>query len=390
MGSKGYDILIVGGGVIGSSIAYHLLKDALAGTVAIFEKDPSYEYATTSRSVGGVRQQFSTIVNILIGLYSIKIFEQFDEEMEIDGEKAHAEFRPRGYLFLGEDANWESLKRQYGLQRSLGVEVELLSPEAVRQILPHLNIRGLHGASWGRRAGYLDPYGVLQGYLRKARSLGAVYIPAQVVEISRQGDRVIGVRTAQGELVEGRAVVIAAGPWASEVGAMAGVELPVDPVPRMVYCFDPAEKFNYDLPLVIDPEGLYFRHESGKQILTGKSRPEAPGIRFDWDRQYFEDDLWPRLVRWVPSFERLKLMRGWTGHYAVCRLDQNALLGAYPGIEGLYVAVGFSGHGLQQAPAVGKGMSELITTGRYDSIDLSPLGVDRIFTGRRVLEEGVV
>jgi glycine/D-amino acid oxidase-like deaminating enzyme len=390
MKKKNYDIIIVGGGVMGSSIAYHLLKDGLDGQVAILEKDPTYEFASTPRSAGGIRQQFSTEINIRIGLYGLQAIERFDEEMAVDGDPAHAEFRRRGYLFLADDTNWEAYQRHHRLQRSLGADVELLTPEDVLRVVPHLNVEGLLGASFGRGAGYMDAYGVLQGYLRKAKSLGAHYIHAQVVKILRRGNRVIGVQTSQGEVFEGMAVVITAGPWAGEVAATAGVELPVDPVPRMAFCFDPAEKFDYDLPLVITPEDLWFRHESGKQILSGKSRPEEPGFRFDWDKAYFLEDLWPRLSRWVTPFEKLKLIRGWAGLYAVCRLDHNALIGAYPGVDGLYVAVGFSGHGLQQSPAVGKGISELIRSGRYETIDLSPLSVDRIQTGRRVLEEGVV
>jgi glycine/D-amino acid oxidase-like deaminating enzyme len=389
MGQKAYDILIVGGGVIGSSIAYHLLNDGLDGTVAVLEKDPSYEFASTPRSMGGVRQQFSTEINIRIGLYGIEAIERFDDEMAVDGERAHAYYYPRGYLFLADENNWETLQKQYRLQRSLGVDVDLLTPEEVKDMLPHMNVEGLLGASFGRRAGYLDAYGLLRGYQQKAKFLGAHYIQAEVVEILRQKDRVHGVRTLKGDVLEGASVVIAAGPWAAEVGAMAGVELPVEPTPQMVFCFDPAEKFEYALPFTFHPHGQWFRHESGKQVVTGKDRNDTPGFRFDWDRQYFEAELWPRLAHLVPSFERLKLMRGWGGLYAVNKLDHNALLGAYPGINGLYVAGGFSGHGLMQSPAVGKGMSELIRTGRYETIDLSPLGLDRIFTQRRVLEEAV-
>jgi glycine/D-amino acid oxidase-like deaminating enzyme len=269
------------------------------------------------------------------------------------------------------------------------VEVDLLTPEEVKDMLPHLNVEGLLGGSYGRRAGYLDAYGLLRGYQRKAKSLGANYIHAEVVEILRQKNRVHGVRTLKGDVLEGVSVVIAAGPWAAEVGAMAGVELPVAPTPQMAFCFDPAEKFDYELPFTFHPHGQWFRHESGKQVVTGKDRNETPGFRFDWDRQYFEEELWPRLAHLVPSFERLKLMRGWGGLYAVNKLDHNALLGAYPGLDGLYVAGGFSGHGLMQSPAAGKGMSELIRTGQYETIDLSPLGLDRIFTERRVLEEAV-
>lgn len=389
MGQKIYDVLIVGGGVIGSSIAYHLLNDGLDGTVAVLEKDPSYEFASTPRSMGGIRQQFSTEINIQISLFGIQAIERFDDEMAVDGESAHAQYQPRGYLFLADESNWETLQQQYRLQRSLGVDVTLLTPEEVKDMLPHINIEGLLGASFGRRAGYLDAYSLLRGYQRKAKSLGANYIHAEVVEVLRQKDRVLGVRTSKEEVLEGASVVIAAGAWAAEVGAMAGVELPVEPTPQMVFCFDPAEKFEYDLPFVFHPHGQWFRHETGKQVLTGKDRGENPGFRFDWDPQYFHEELWPRLANLVPSFEHLKLIRGWGGLYAVNKLDHNALLGAYPGLNGLYVAGGFSGHGLMQSPAAGKGMSELIRTGRFETIDLSPLGLDRIFTERRVLEQAV-
>ena len=161
MGQKEYDVLIVGGGVMGSSIAYHLLDDGLDGTVAVLEKDPAYEFASTPRSMGGIRQQFSTEINIRIGLYGVEVIERFDEEMAVDGEPAHADFHPRGYLFLADGNNWETLRKQYRLQRSLGVDVALLTPEEVKDMLPHVNVEGLLGASFGRRAGYLDAYGLL-------------------------------------------------------------------------------------------------------------------------------------------------------------------------------------------------------------------------------------
>jgi FAD-dependent oxidoreductase domain-containing protein 1 len=389
MGISSYDIIIIGGGVMGSSLAYHLLQDELDGSVAVLEKDPSYKYASTALSAGGVRQQFSTKVNIDICLYSIDVIERFDEEMAVDGEKANAGYRPVGYLFLGGENNWETLKRQYELQKSLGVDVELLTPEDIKKLIPHMNVESLLGGSYGPRAGYTDPYGILQGYLRKAKSLGANYIHDEVTEILKQGDRVTGLKTAKGERIDGHAVVIAAGPWAADVGAMAGVELPVDPSPKMVFHFDPAEKFEYIPPFFFSPHGHWCRPETGYQFISGKDREVEPGYRFEWDRQYFEDTVWPELARLVPSFERLKLSRGWGGLYEVNRLDHNALLGAYPGVEGLYVAVGFSGHGLMQSPAVGKGLSELIRTGRYETIDLTPLGADRIFTDRRIIEQAI-
>jgi glycine/D-amino acid oxidase-like deaminating enzyme len=389
MGITSYDIIIIGGGVIGSSLTYHLLQDGLDGSVAVLEKDPTYKYASTALSAGGVRQQFSTKVNIDICLYSIDVIERFDEEMAVDGEKANAGYRQVGYLFLGGENNWETLKKQYELQKSLGVDVELLTPEDIKKLFPDMNVESLLGGSYGPRAGYTDPYGILQGYLRKAKSLGATYIHDKVTKILRQGDRVTGLKTAKGERIDGQAVVIAAGPWAAEVGAMAGVELPVEPSPKMVFHFDPAEKFDYIPPFFFSPHGHWCRPETGYQFISGKDREVEPGYRFEWDRQYFEDTVWPELARLVPPFERLKLSRGWGGLYEVNRLDHNALLGAYPGVDGLYLAVGFSGHGLMQSPAVGKGLSELIRTGRYETIDLTPLGADRLFTDRRIVEEAV-
>ncbi len=389
MNVQGFDVIIIGGGVIGSSIAYHLLNDGFDGTIAVLEKDPTYEYASTPRSLGGIRQQFSTDINVRICLYGIHAIENFDEEMAVNGEPARSGYRPHGYLFLAGDQNYETLERNHRLQRSLKVDVDFLSPEEVKEIIPHLNVDGLRGGYLGRRAGYMDPFGILQGYLRKAKCLGADYREAEVVDILCRGNRVRGIRTAAGDILEAPVVVIAAGPWAAEVAAMAGVQIPIEPRPQMAFCFDPAEKFDYDLPFVFDPEGYWFRHETGKQIFTGKDRHLEPGFKIDWDPHYFEETLWPQLAGWVPSFERLKLIRGWGGLYAMNSLDHNALIGAYPGLDGLYIAGGFSGHGLMQSPAAGKGMSELIRTGRYETIDLSPLDVARIFTDRRVLEEAV-
>ena len=166
MNKKGYEIIIIGGGVIGSSIAYHLLRDGLDANVAVLEKDPTYEFATTPRSAGGFRQQFIQEVNIRMSLYGIQQIERFDEEMKVDGEPANAEFRKRGYLFLGTDDNWDSLQRETQIQRSFGAEVGLLEPEEVKKLIPDLSLEGLRGGALGRQAGYTDPYGILQGYRR--------------------------------------------------------------------------------------------------------------------------------------------------------------------------------------------------------------------------------
>jgi len=311
--------------------------------------------------------------------------------MAVDGDRAHAEFKRRGYLFLANEKNWPLIRRQHEFQTSLGVEVELLSPEETLKIIPHLNTRDLVGASFSPQDGYLDPHGTLQGYVRKARSLGVTYVHDEVTRILKDGNRVTGVITRKGDTYTGAIVVNTAGPWAAEVGRMAGVELPVDPVRRVVYVFQPAEAFEYHLPLVIDVTGLYFRHETGQIMMTGKStEDEPPGFNFTVERSFFTEEMWPILSHRVPVFDRLKLIRGWAGLYAINRLDSNALLGRHPDIKGFYMAIGFSGHGFQQAPAVGKGLSEMIRLGRYETTGLSPLDYDRVVSGRLVIEEEVV
>jgi glycine/D-amino acid oxidase-like deaminating enzyme len=330
-------------------------------------------------------------VNIRISSYSIDFYEKFDEIMAVDGEKAHSEFRQRGYLFLANEKNWPLIENHYHFQKSMGAAVELLSIEEALKIVPNLNPEGLVGASFGRKDGYLDPYGTLQGFVKKARSLGVKYVYDEVTGILEEGSRVTGVITRKGDKYPGAIVVNAAGPWAGEVGRMAGVDLPVDPVRRMVFVFQPSEIFSYDLPLVIDVSGLYFRHETGKVIMTGMSISEEPtGFNFKVDNSFFNQTMWPILADRVSVFDRLKLIKGWAGLYEVNRFDSNALLGKYPGLEGFHMAIGFSGHGFQQAPAVGKAMSELIRLGRYETVDVSPLHYDRVLTGELVIEEEVV
>ena len=391
MTQQTFDILIIGGGIMGSSIAYHLKKDGFPGRIAVFEKDSTYEFSSTTLSAGGVREQFSTEVNIRISQYSIDFYEKFDEAMAVNGEKAHAEFRQRGYLFLASETNWPLIEKNYHFQKRLGANVNLLSVEEALKIIPHLNPKGLVGASFGRKDGYLDPYGTLQGFIKKARNLGVRYVNDEITGILKDRSQVNGVTTRKGEKYTGAVIVNAAGPWAAEVGKMAGVDLPVDPVRRMVFVFQPSEIFNYDLPLVIDVTGLYFRHETGKVIMAGKSiLGEPPGFNFKVDNAFFNQTMWPILADRIPVFDRLKLIKGWSGLYEINRLDSNALLGEYPGLKGFYMAIGFSGHGFQQAPAVGKAMSELIRLGRYETIDVSPLNYERVISGKLVIEEEVV
>ena len=390
--NNSYDIVVIGGGIIGSSISYNLMNDGFDGSILVIEKDPTYEFASTTLSAGGAREQFSLPENIKISQYSIGIFEHFDDTMEVDGEKAHAEFKQHGYLFLANEKNWPMIQKSYKTQKGLGARVSLLSVDEIKEFIPHLRTDDLVGGAFGHRDGSLDPYGALQGYKKKGKKLGVEYLYEEVTGIEVKRKKIETVTTHKGRQISCGIVVIAAGPHASVVGKMAGIDLPVDPVRKMAYVFDPKIKFDYDLPLVIDTDGLlYFRHESGKTILTGKSIPdEAVGFNFEWDRDFYMDVVWPQVAERVPAFDTAKLIRGWAGHYAMNRLDGNAIVGHFGDIAGLYGAVGFSGHGLQQAPAIGKCLSELIQFGKYRTIDLSCFSFDRFRTGKLVFEEEMV
>ena len=389
---KSYDIVIIGGGIIGTSISYNLMHDGFDGSILVIEKDPTYQFASTTLSAGGVREQFSLPENIKISQYSIGIFENFDDLMEVDGEKAHAEFKQHGYLFLANEKNWPMIQKNYETQKSLGAKVSLLSIDEIKKLIPHMETADLVGGAFGSRDGSLDPYGAMQGYKKKGKELGVEYLYEEVTDIEVKRKKIESVKTNKGAQIPCEIVINAAGPSASIIGKMAGIDLPVDPVRKMAYVFDPKIKFDYDLPLVIDTDGLlYFRHESGKTILTGKSIPDEPvGFNFEWDRDYYMDVVWPQVAERVPAFDTAKLIRGWAGHYAMNRLDGNAIVGHFGDIAGLYGAVGFSGHGLQQAPAIGKCLSELIQFGEYQTIDLSCFSFDRFRTGKLVFEEEMV
>lgn len=386
-----FDLLIIGGGVMGSSLAYHLANDGFQGRIGVLEKDPTYEKASTVLSVGGIRRQFSTEVNVRLSQYSLAFYQEFGVRMEVEGIQPEIDFKPRGYLFLGNEKNWPLLVKHQAFQRSLGVGTQLLNLDETLRLIPDLNPQDLVGSSFSEGDGYMDPHSVLQGFVRKAKHLGVEYIYQEVVEIIRKGDRVEGLRTRDGTFYPTPLIVNAAGPYGGEVGRMAGIEIPVVPVRRMVYLVKPPRLFEYDLPLVIDPSGVYFLHETGKQILTGKSRKEEPvGFNFQWDRDYFHETIWPALAHRIPLFDELKVVSGWAGLYEINQWDYNGIIGGHPEVSNFFMAVGFSGHGFQQAPAVGKALSEKIRLGRYETIDVTPLGYERILEGRKVLEEEVI
>lgn len=385
------DVVIVGGGVMGSSVAYHLGAGGFRGRVLVVERDLAYRQASSALSVGGIRQQFGAEINVRIARYSVTFYERFADLMAVGDERPDIEFRQRGYLFLADAQAWPALRARAQRQRGWGADVEVIEGGAILEIVPDLSLEGIVGATFGPRDGWLDPYGVTQGFARKARALGASYIEDEVVAIGAAGGRVASVTLREGGKVEAGAVVNAAGPWAGELARLAGVDLPVRPVRRQVYVGSPARPLGYELPLVIAPDGLYFRSETGGRILCGKSFPFDPhAFDFTWQRELFEKELWGPLSRRLPPCEQFRLERGWAGLYDENPLDHNAIIGEHPDLRGFYCINGFSGHGFQQAPAAGRGIAELTLHGRYVTLDLTPLSPARFREGKLLVEETIV
>jgi len=384
------DIIIIGGGVIGSSVAYNLLNDGFTGQITIFEKDKLYEFSSTPRSAGGVRQLFTTSVNIQISRYSLHKYQTFPEDMAIGNEKAEIDFKQRGYLFLASnDENMNQLEKQRQLQKQHGVPVELLDKSDLLNVIPELNTDDLQGGLYCAEDGYLDPYSVMQGYIRKAKQLGADYIYEEVDTILYEKGFVRGVQLKNGSRHTSPIVINCAGPWAPYISKKINLPIPVVPLKRQIIQFDIAKELERLLPLTIDPTGVYFRHE-GDSLITGYSEQTNPGIDFQWKRSFFEEQLWPILAHRIQNFEQAKIIRGWAGLYSHNTEDQNAIIGEHPKLGGYFLVCGFSGHGMQQAPAVGKGISESIMTGTYQTLDLSALRFERFATNELIVENAIV
>ena len=387
---KIHDVIIIGGGIMGSASAYYLMKMDNTLEVAVIERDLTYAKASTTLSMANARIQFSLEQNIAISQYALKTLAQFEDTMAVEGEKPNICYRREGNLFLVDDAGRRGAEKALALQQRLGCRVAWWSPETIKRHYPLYETKGLAGGTFGRDDGHFDAYAVLMAYKAKAKSMGAVYINDEVQKIQQEHGRVTGVRTVPGTTLTAACVVNCAGAWAAKVAETAGVHLPVVPVKRQVFALDTAVKPLGPLPLTVLPSGLYFRTETGGIILLGKSMLEDPQkYEFSWDDKRFMEILWPELAAYVPAFDRLKLVRGWAGLYAVNTLDGNAILGEWPEIRGLFLANGFSGHGLQQAPAVGRYLSELILK-RSHSLDLSIFSPIRILENRPLGENGLV
>jgi glycine/D-amino acid oxidase-like deaminating enzyme len=386
-------VVIVGGGVIGSSVAYFLRASAPDVEVTVIERDPTYARSSSALSAASIRQQFSTPLSVQMSLYGIEFLRSIGERLEVNGEKPSIDLHEGGYLFLATAAGEATLRANHALQRSLGADISFLDQARLQRRFPWLNTEDLSAGAFGESGeGWFDGYGLVQALRKKAQALGARYVASEVTGMKREGRAVTHVLTSNGGSYACDAVVNAAGAWSSRIARMIGIELPVRARRRSIFNVSSPARLEA-CPLLIDPGGVYFRPE-GRTYICGTS-PSADNDPDDLpleevDHALFDDVIWPTLAHRVPGFEALRVENCWSGYYEYNVLDQNAIIGRHPEVDNCIFANGFSGHGLQQGPATGRGVSELILDGRYTTLDLSSLGWERVLANRPIIEQNVV
>ena len=390
MSTERFDVVIVGGAAIGSAVAYFLLHDlGFAGTVAVIERDPTYARAATTLSAASIRLQFSTPENIRMSRFGIAFFDGLKLRF---GRDASVGFRAGGYLLLADESGRAVLAANHAIQQAEHADIVLMDAPELKVRFPWLETSDLAAGAFGRSGeGWFDAHSLLELLRRGARERGAVYLHGHVTGVERRRNRIDAATLADGRRIACGTLVNAAGPQAGEVAALVGLKLPVEPRKRCVFVVACRADLA-GMPLMVDTTGVWARPE-GNGFICGVSPPADADPRaenFDVDYDLFETTVWPALAHRVPAMEALKLVRGWAGHYDFNALDQNAVIGPHPQVRNFIFANGFSGHGLQQAPAAGRAVAELIVHGRFVSLDLARFGYERIAAGRPLREAKVI
>lgn len=389
-------VVIVGGGAIGSAIAYFLTLRQPGLPVVVIERDPSYAQASSALSASSIRQQFSTGINIALSQFGIGFLRNLHSALAVGESRPDVGLVEDGYLYLATPAGESVLRENHALQRMHGVDVALLRPQELAQRFPWLNVDDIALGSLGLSAeGWFDGYLLLQSLKAKAQSQGVRYLRAEAVGVEQAASdgvrHVQAVLLADGTRIACRAMVNAAGAWARPVAGWLDIDLPVHGRRRTVFNMTSPEPLPR-CPLLIDPSGIWLRPE-GKGFICGfcpEERLDANDIPLEVEHEAFESHVWPTLAERIPSFEALRVQSAWAGYYEMNLFDHNAIIGLHPACDNLYFANGFSGHGLQQCPAAGRAMAELILTGGYQSLDVSPLGFERILRNEPLVEKCVI
>jgi glycine/D-amino acid oxidase-like deaminating enzyme len=395
--ARHYDVVIIGGAKIGSSVAWFLSHNAdFDGTVLVVEQDPTYAFSSTSHTNSCMRQQFSAEINIRISQFAAEYVTNFQDYFSNDPRVPEIHFQSFGYMYLAdnqESAN--SLRQSQALQQKCGAGTKTMTPEEIQRDYPFYYLDDIVAGNHNLiNEGYYDGNTVFDWWRRSAGENGVEYIGNQVVAMTNnaQDSKVLSVTLATGEKIGCSQIVNASGPRAALTSRMAGIDIPVEPRKRYSYIFAAEQPLDRNLPLTIDPSGVHMRSE-GRYYLAGCPPDNDLAVDCDdfvTDHRLWEDKVWPAIAKRIPQFEAIKLTNSWVGHYAYNRLDQNAILGAHNQVANFIFVNGFSGHGFQQAPAVGRGIAELITYGEYRTLDLSPFGYQRIADNKPFIERAVI
>ena len=392
-----YDVVIVGGAIMGSSTAWFLTDNPdFDGRVLVVERDPSYEFCSTAHTNSCMRQQFSEDLNVRISQFAAHFVKNLRDYIQ-DPRVPDLTIQDYGYLYLADTESFaETLRENQQVQLAAGAETELLTADEIRSRYPFYRVDDIVLGSINRKdEGYWDGGTVFDWWRRSAQDRGVEYIANEVVAISLNsaGSRVESVTLATGEVIACGQLVNASGPRAARTAKMAGIELPVEPRKRFTWIFSAEEPLDQDLPLTIDPSGVHVRQDGPTTYLAGCPADPDPAVEFDdfaMDFGRWENHVWPIVATRIPQFEAIKVVTEWAGHYAYNTFDHNAILGPHVRVENFIFQNGFSGHGLQQSPAMGRGTAEWLTYGEFRTLDLSPFAYARIPEGRPIVEKAVI
>lgn len=387
----GRDIVIIGGAIVGASIAWFLREEGFSGSIAVVERDPTFAHASTTLSAASIRQQFSLADNIRLSRFTLGFFRKLKERFGPDADIA---FREKGYLILAGESGLPALQANHRVQTAEGADIALEDAAALRRRFSWLSTDGVAAGAYGRSGeGWFDAHALLFLLRKGLKERGVELVTGEAAAIGREGGRVSSVTLADGRRFAAGLVVNAAGRDGGRVAALAGIALPVEPRKRSVFVFEARDRFA-DMPLVVDTSGVWVRPEGAAYIAGGGETAEGEAAAdprdFEPDWRLFEDVVWPALALRVPAFEAIRPGRAWAGHYDYNSFDQNAVIGRHPEVANFVFANGFSGHGLQQAPAVGKALAELIVHGGWRSLDCSAFAFERIAAGRPFRELAVI
>jgi len=392
-----YDVVIVGGAMIGSSVAWFLSNNRdFSGRVLVVERDPSYERSSTAHTNSCIRQQFSNEVNIRISQFAAEYVKNFRHFMGGDERVPDVLLQSFGYMYLSQsEAFSATLRENQQVQEALGAGTRYLTREQIRLDYPFYYLDDIVGANHNLKdEGYFDGNTLFDWWRRSAREQGVEYISNEVLamQLNATGTLVNSVTLKTGDKLRCGKVVNASGPRAARTARMAGIDIPVEPRKRYTFIFDAEQPLDRDLPLTIDPTGVHMRTD-GQYYLAGCPPDVDPAVDpddFEQDHSIWEEKVWPVIAHRIPQFEAIKLKNSWAGHYAFNTLDQNAIIGPHTMVSNFLFVNGFSGHGFQQSPAMGRGISELITYNEFRSLDLTPLGYERIASNAPLTEKAVI